>query len=472
MSACLHTPERAELQAVKFKPYRRMKRRIFRIVFLLLLVVLGGALVYIGQLAPIITGYAAKNLSSGVFVAGRTQESLEREDLNFSFIKFNKNRVDHEKGEVVSRFLFWKSKAVYNEGLGCTLVRDFDEGEVLAMDYPAVSLPEGDADTIPWPAGDLVADTVPSGIDMTRLTAALEQAFADTTGWKGTFGVTVVYKDQIVGERFRSDFSPASLFLSWSMAKSFTNAMVGLLVKEGRVEIHAPVPRPEWANDSRREITLNHLLHMNSGLEWNEDYGNLSDVTVMLHKAGDMGDFAAARELAVRPDSVWLYSSGTTNIVCDYIRSLFPGDEEYLAYPRKSLFNPLGMRSAVWEPDASGTLVGSSYLYATQRDYARFGLLYLHDGKWLGEQHLPEGWVEYTTTVANGSGGEYGAFFWLNRSGAYPGVPEDMFSCNGHDGQFIFIIPSKQLVIVRTGYSPNGSFDIKGMVRMIAEAVE
>jgi len=449
-----------------------MMKKVLRIALILILVALTGGMVYLSMLAPIITGYAAKNLSSGVFVSGRSQESLEQEDLNFSFIKFNRNKVDREKGEVVSRFLFWKSKAVYNEGLGCTLVRDFGQEEVLAMDYPAVSLPEVNPDTLAWPAGDLVADTVPPGIDMEKLQAVMDQAFADTTGWKGTFGLTVVYKDQIVAERFRSDFTRETPFLSWSMAKSFTNAITGLLVKEGRVDIYAPVPRPEWAGDARREITLSNLLRMNSGLEWNEDYGNLSDVTVMLHKEGDMGDFAASKKPAVRPDSVWVYSSGTTNIVCDYLRSLYSSDEEYLAYPRKALFNPLGMRSAIWEPDASGTLVGSSYLYATQRDYARFGLLYLHDGKWLGQQILPEGWVGYTTTPANGSDGQYGAFFWLNRSGYTPGVPEDMFSCNGHDGQFIFIVPSKQLVVVRNGYSPHGSFDIKGMMKMICEAIE
>ncbi len=397
---------------------------------------------------------------------------MEKEDLNFSFIKFNKNQVDREKGRVTSRFLFWKSRAVYNEGLGCTLVRDFPEEAVEALDYPVVELPLLNPDTIPWPAGDRLTDTVPPGINMEKLGKALDRAFADTAGWIGTFGVTVVYKDQIVAEKFREDFNTSSRFLSWSMAKSFTNALVGILVKEGKLDIHAPVPRPEWAGDSRKNITLNNLLHMNSGLEWNEDYGNLSDVTVMLHKAGDMGDFAAAKEAVAPPDSIWLYSSGTTNIVCDYLRTLFGNDEEYLAFPRKALFNKTGMRSALWEPDASGTLVGSSYLYATQRDYARFGLLYLHQGNWLGEQLFPEDWVTYSTTPARGSDGQYGAFFWLNRSGFTPGVPEDMFSCNGHDGQFIFTIPSKNLVIVRTGYSPDGSFDIKEMVRLISEAVE
>ena len=448
-----------------------MKKRVV-LVLLLVLIVLSGGLIYIGLLAPVITGYAAKNLSSAIFVAGRTQESMEREDLNFSFIKFNKNRVDLDKQEVISRFLFWKSKAQFNEGLGCTLVRDFPEEAVEALDYPEFDLPECNPDTIPWPAGDLLLDTIPGGIDLEKLEDALDQAFADTSGWKGTFGITVVYRDQIVAERFRSDFTPASRFLSWSMAKSFTNAIAGILVMDGKLDIHSPGLRPEWAGDTRNGITVNHLLHMNSGLEWNEDYGNLSDVTVMLHKAGDMGDFAAAKKQVAPPDYIWLYSSGTTNIVCDYLRTLFASDEEYLVLQRKALFSKTGMRSVIWEPDASGTLVGSSYLYATQRDYARFGLLYLHHGKWLGKQILPEGWVEYTTTPAKGSGGQYGAFFWLNRSGEYPDVPEDMFSCNGHDGQYIFVIPSKELVIVRTGYSPSGTFDIKTMVRLICETVE
>ena len=131
------------------------------------------------------------------------------------------------------------------------------------------------------------------------------------------------------------------------------------------------------------------------------------------------------------------------------------------------------MRSAVFEVDASGTFVGSSYLYATLRDYARFGLLYLNNGNWQGEQILPEDWVEYTTTAASGSDGIYGAFFWLNKAGTdYPDAPRDMYSCRGHDGQFIYIIPSKELVIVRTGFSKEGEFDQNGFVAAIVDAVE
>jgi CubicO group peptidase (beta-lactamase class C family) len=214
-------------------------------------------------------------------------------------------------------------------------------------------------------------------------------------------------------------------------------------------------------------------MRMNSGLEWNEDYGNNSDVNNMLHKVGDMAKFTYQKPMVEPIDSVWLYSSGTTNIVSHLIRKTFNDDAAYYAFPRKALFNKIGMRSAVFEVDASGTFVGSSYLYATMRDYARFGLLYLNNGNWLGEQLLPEGWVDYTTTAANGSDGQYGAFFWLNQANTeYPDVPADMYCCRGHDGQYIYIIPSKELVVVRTGFSKKGWFDLNGFLSSITNAVE
>jgi CubicO group peptidase (beta-lactamase class C family) len=451
-----------------------MKKRIFRsllwTVFILLLIVF----VYLNYIGQAVSGYSAKGLASGIFLSGRAQESIEKEDINFSLMKFTKNKVDFDNKEVISRFLLWKSKAVYNEGLGCTLVRDFPEEVVKKMDYPVIPIPECNPDTIPWPAGDLLTDAIPAGINTSKLQSAIDQAFADTGSYKGTFGVTVVYKDQIVAERYRKDFTSSTRFLSWSMAKSFTNALIGILVKEGKADINSPVPREEWTRDARKNITLNNLMHMNSGLTFNEEYSKLklTDVTTMLLKEGDMADYAASKKLEFPPDSVWVYSGGSTNIVCEYIRTLLGSESDYFAFPRKSLFNKIGMRSAIWEPDASGTFVGSSYIYATLRDYARFGLLYLHNGNWQGEQILPEDWVIYTTTPAHGSGGEYGAFFYLNQSGKYPGLPEDMFSCEGHDGQKIFIIPSRQLVVVRTGYSPLGTYNFPDFIKAISDAVE
>ena len=321
--------------------------------------------------------------------------------------------------------------------------------------------------------GDLIVYTIPPGIDLQQLTLAVDQAFADTIPYKGTFAVMVTYRGQPVAERYAEGFGPENRFLSWSMAKSFTNALTGILAKEGKLEIHAPADIEEWQQDERRNITIHHLMQMNSGLKWNEDYGNSSDVNNMLHKEGDMAKFAISKQLEYTPGSVFEYASGSTNIVSSLLRKAIGNDADYLAFPREKLFNRIGMRSAIFEVDASGTFVGSSYLYATLRDYTRFGLLYLNNGNWLGEQILPLDWVEYTTSAASGSQGTYGAFYWLNRSGSDdPDVPRDMFSCRGHDGQYICIIPSKELVIVRTGFSKKGEFDRNGFLAGILDAIK
>ncbi len=444
-----------------------------RIVITAIIVTIGASVYfYMNPLLPIITGYSAKNLSSGIFVANRTQESMEAADLNFSFIKYVRNKVDTEKKTVKSRFLWHTSKTSFVNGYGSVLVNDYSPGEIQSRPYPVVAVYPQNPDTIPWPMGNVVADTIPEGIDMEKLNIALEQAFADTIPYKGTFAVKVVYKGQPVAEKYIEGMSPDIRFLSWSMAKSFTNALLGTLVNDKLIDIYVPVDIPQWANDDRREITMNNLMQMNSGLEWNEDYGNSSDVNNMLHKVGDMAKFTYEKPLEQTPGTNWVYSSGSTNIVSYIIRKTIGNDAEYLAYPRTKLFNKIGMRSAIFEVDASGTFVGSSYLYATMSDYARFGLLYLNKGNWLGEQILPEGWVDYSTTVAKGSDGQYGAFFWLNTEGTdYPDVPRDMFCCRGHDGQYIYIIPSKDLVVVRTGFSKKGEFDLNGFLAGIVNTI-
>lgn len=447
--------------------------KIRRIISALVLVILLGGYFYLNPLLPIITGYSAKNLSSGVFVAGRTQESIEDIDLNFSFIKMNKNKIDWDNKEVKSSFLWHTSTSVYIDGLGCCLINDASKEDVKKFSCSPIEVNEYKTDTILWPKGDMMPDSFPTGINMDKIAKTMEQAFADTIPYKGTFAVMVVYKGQPVVERYREGFSSENKFLSWSMAKSFTNALTGILVKQGKLDINKPIGFDEWKNDNRKYISINNLMHMNSGLNWNEDYGNSSDVNNMLFKEGNMAQFTINKPYKYRADSAWVYSSGSTNIVSSIIRNTFTNDDDYHAFPRLALFNKIGMESAIWEVDASGTFVGSSYIYATMRDYARFGLLYLNDGYWMGEQILPKGWVDYTTSASNGSEGQYGAFFWLNKSGIdYPDVPRDMFCCRGHDGQYIYIIPSKDLVVVRTGFSKKGMFDYNKFLSDIVNAIE
>ena len=426
----------------------------------LLLALLGGCL-YLNTLMPIITGYAAKNLASAVFISGRNQQDVEQLDLNFSFIKYTRNKVDYASKTVTSRFLWASSTAAYREGYGVTLLRGRDKDAFLAQIYP---LPKVAAyeETLQWGDSAEIACLDP-----------LAKAFVDDKAYNGTpFAFVVLHKGKLVAERYGKGITPETKLLSWSMGKSFTSAIAGIMVGDSLVSLHAPLDIPQWQADERKNITLNNLLQMQSGLQWNEDYGNRSDVNLMLHREEDMGLFALNKPLEHAPGTHWYYSSGTTNIVMRYLRSQFDNDQAFLTYLRERLFGPLHIANPYFEQDMSGTPVGSSYLYMTARDFARFGQMYLDDGCANGQRILPEGWVEYTTTPASASEGRYGAFFWLNRCKVCPDVPEDMFSCNGHDGQQIYIIPSKDLVVVVLGYSPKRCIDFNALLKDIMEKTD
>ena len=420
------------------------KKTILRILLAVLLAAILGGCVYLNSLMPIITGYAAKNLASDVFVSGREPADVEALDLNFSFIKFTRNKVDFENHTVTSRFLWSRSQALYREGYGVTLLRGKNAlARLQAQKYP-------DVVNIPGPETLLPGDSA-----LTARLAPIAKALVDDQAYNGTpFAFIVVHQDGVVAERYREGITADTRLLSWSMGKSFTNALVGIMAGDGLVDIHAPMDIPEWQGDGRAAITLSDLMQMQSGLEWNENYGTRSDVNLMLHREEDMGLFALSKPLMAKPGTHWYYSSGSTNIIMRYLRGRFASEEEFLQYIHERLFDPLGIDNPCFEPDMSGTPVGSSYLYATARDFARLGHMYLHDGCVGEERLLPEHWVEYTTTPASDSKGGYGACFWLNRSKTYPSAPEDMYSCQGHDGQMIFIIPSKELVVVVLGYSP------------------
>ena len=418
-------------------------KKFRRIIGAVLLVAILGGGIYLDSLMPVITGYAAKNLASAVFVSGRNAEEVEALDLNFSLIRFASNTVDYENKTVTSRFLWCTSTAVYREGYGVTLLCGDDANKLREQVFPL--LPDT---TIvkPLPQGDSA---------VSARFAPIAKAFVDDHAYHGhPFAFVVLHKGGIVAEHYDQGIGPDTKLLSWSMAKSFVNALVGMMVKDSLIDIHAPLPIPEWQDDDRKTITLHDLMQMQSGLEWNEDYGARSDVNVMLHCEEDMGLYALQKPLEYKPGTHWYYSSGSTNIVVRYLRSLFSSDEAFLSYMRERLFAPLGIRNAIFEQDMSGTPVGSSYLYITAKNFARFGQMYLDDGCVDDERILPEGWVDYTCTPASNSENRYGAFFWLNRGGKYPDVPKDMYWCDGHDGQCIFIISSCQLVVVILGYSP------------------
>lgn len=232
----------------------------------------------------------------------------------------------------------------------------------------------------------------PPEINQKQLKVALDSVFRPQ---QHTRAVVVVYRGQIVAERYAPGFDSRMPLPGWSMTKSVTNALVGILVKEGKLSLLDKNLMPQWNHrgDRRRQITLDGMLRMSSGLRFNEDEGNpLGD----LFGQADAAVYAANQPLEAAPNTKWQYSSGTTNIISGIIRNAIGSDTDYLGFPRRALFDRLGMKSAVIEPDASGTLVCSSFMYATARDWARFGLLYLQDGVWEGQRILPEGWVQYS----------------------------------------------------------------------------
>jgi CubicO group peptidase (beta-lactamase class C family) len=439
------------------------KQVFYGILIFLLLIITGGA-VYMGSLLPIITGYSAEHMGSLVFVSGRVPAEVDSTDLNFSYIKYVKDKVDFTDSSVTSSFLWGRSKSINRDKFGVTLVRKTKESKIREVKFPSIPPPGYSKDTISWPLGDLIPDTL-TGINREELSSITKKLISENGYGGNAFAFMVLHKGIPVAEAYKPQFNKNTRFLSWSVAKSFVNGLVGVLVKEGALDINKPTGLDEWQNDDRRKITLNDLMRMQSGLEWNEDYGNRSDVTVMLHCTNNMAKFAYDKPLKYTIGTNFLYSSGTVNIISYLLRKHFNDDNAYYAFPYERFFYRIGITDAVLETDPSGTFVGSSYLYATARDYARFAMLYQQDGVFNGERLLPEGWVKYTREPGPASNGEYGSLFYLSDQEEVPSAPKGIYMCVGHDGQRIYIMPDQELIVVVLGYSRRGTMDYDRLLK-------
>ncbi len=316
-------------------------------------------------------------------------------------------------------------------------------------------LPAQPAD-VPWPTLRWPEADPGSDVDRVRVEASLgllpAERRSETTG--ETHAVVVVHRGVLVAERYGPEHGPDVPGCSWSMAKSITHALVGIAVRDGALDVDAPAAVPAWQGDGdpRRTITLEHMLRMCDGLDFVEVYVDegISHVIDMLFREGkdDVAGYAESRSLAHEPGKVWNYSSGTTNIITAVLdRSVGGGRDGMLEFMRRELFDRIGMGTAEPRFDAAGTFIGSSFVFATPRDFARFGLLYLRDGLWNGERVLPEGWVDHGRRLTAPSAGEYGAHWWLAMNGS------GIFNASGYNGQYIIIDPSRDLVVVRLGAS-------------------
>lgn len=430
-------------------------------------------------LIRVATGYSAKIVCSNVFVAGRDEDEVLVVDVQapgHPILKLVDVDVDRRARTVTAGLfgLLGNSVAVAREGLGCASVPDGNVEAASASAAPtAVAAPETDA---PWPDGERVEATPMPAVD-----AILDDPAMTGPGMRA---VVVVHDGRIVAERYGAGFSAATPLLGWSMTKTVTSAIVGTLVREGRLSLDQTGLLERWSIDGRDEISLADLMSMSSGLAFNEDYGDVTDVTRMLYLEPDMAEFAAAKPLERGIGEAFSYSSGTSVLIARIWQDAFDDEAEALAWPRQALFGPLGMRSAVMEADARGTLVGSSYVYATARDWARFGQFLLQEGVWKGQALLPDGYVDWMRDPVPTAPEDYGrGQVWLHgpTAGTPEGedpdagfaLPDDAFWMLGHDGQTVTVIPSRKLVVVRLGLTPSElRYKPQAMVAALAAAFE
>lgn len=317
-----------------------------------------------------------------------------------------------------------------------------------------------------WPTQQWETAQPDARVDAAELARRMDALLAPRgdDGLPDTRALLVVAGGRIVAERYADGYGPDSRFVSWSMAKSVTNALVGILVRDGRLALRGPAPVSEWPDgDPRRAITLEQLLWMTSGLDNGDGkpLGQSFFAAELMFGAGssDEAAFAARVPLVQPPGSYWAYSTGTSTLVAGIVgRRVGGGRDGMLRFMRGELFDPIGMSSAVPEFDAAGTFLGGSSLWASARDWARFGLLYLRDGVWDGRRILPEGWVDHARKPAPASNnGSYGAHFWLSlppADGQWPTLAEDehsAFMASGANGQVVMMVPTRDLVLVRLG---------------------
>ncbi|MDX8453872.1 serine hydrolase [Mesorhizobium sp. VK9D] len=410
------------------------------------------------ELIRVGSGYSAKIVCSNVFIAGRDANEVLAVDVQapgHPLLRLMKVSVDKERG-LVSAGLLWvlgKSVAVERDGVGCASVPDGDTGKARQTSLRAAASTPAQPDAL-WPDGERV-----DASQNPEVAKIVEDAAMAGTGMRA---IVVVKNGRVVAERYGEGFSAKTPLLGWSMTKTVNAAIVGTLVKDGKMAVDNKGLFARWKADGRGAISLADMMAMSSGLEFNEDYGDVADVTRMLYLEPDMAGFAEAKPLTGEVGKVFSYSSGTAVMLSRLWQDAVGDKAKALTLPRTALFEPLGMHSAVLETDEQGTFVGSSYLYATAHDWARFGQFLLQGGVWNGNQVLPAGFVDWMREPAPASKVYGKGQLWIEGpgdeespgAGVAAGLPKDTYWMEGHDGQTVAIVPSEQLVVVRLGLTP------------------
>jgi len=425
------------------------------------------------------TGYVAHNICSETFVSGFDPqtvfaETIERDGIRRlrPLLRYHLDRA--AKIVDASAAGLFASRAAFHEGFGCVMLLGSEQPYLLRSDVEALKAPKVPP-LLPEIAGPAVVEPADPG-----LKAALDHAFEEPEAppLRRTKAVVVVRDGRIIAERYAGGVTIDTPLLSFSLTKSVVNALIGIMTQQGYLSPSIPAPIPEWrtTSDPRHAIEVEHLLRMTTGLALDETNSGFDSSSQMLYLHNDMAGFAVKAPLIAPPGTRFAYSSPTTQLLARIIRDAVGGPEQTLAYAWHELFNPLGMRDVTLEFDGAGTLQASTYMLASARDWARFGLLYLNDGVLAGKRILHEDWVDFSAAATLDT--DYGAGFWTNRSENQNargrvrlGIPRDAFFASGDLGQRVVIIPSQQMVVVRLGDATDPTGDIKGLGRLVKEAI-
>ena len=449
------------------------------IIFLVILLIIGIFILLSFYVFPAISGYGSKNLCSAVFLQHRNPADVIREDLSKFPISLGTFTINENDSSATGSVLgIAKRKTIYRKGVGCTMVNDFSEAEIRKQEFIIPTPNKLNSESIPWPYGDKLVDTTSLNINRKLLQSTVDNMMKAST-LDGTSAHTratiIIYDGNIIAEEYADGFNKNTVMLGWSVSKSLTAAMIGILVKKEKISVDLPAPVASWKNTKKQKITIKNLLQQTSGLDFVENYARPANVVKMLFSKGDMAAYAESLPLKYEPGTVFNYSSGNSIILSGCIRKIV-GEKDYHAFPYKELFHKINAYSFLLEPDASGSFVGSSYSYATARDFARFGLLYYNNGTWNGEQILPKNWVKESVQPSSADKRkQYGYQLRLNgydekdtSKRCFPGLPNDLYFAHGYGGQDIYIIPSKKLVVVRLGlYQMKENHFLKDIIQSI-----
>ncbi|MEM9834896.1 MAG: serine hydrolase [Bacteroidota bacterium] len=447
-----------------------MKRKL--VYFGIPLLILFSIYLYALPLLETGTGYAAKMMCSCLYVHNTESslETMQAERLNFSVLSQISLQHDAEEKSVHTSFYgLAGQEAKFIPGRGCVMVADQNK-----------PLPAG-IEVAPPPLSQVASDlslqpdsTTMAGVDLNKLAEAIDFGMAPVPGG-GAHAIVVLRNGQLLTERYAEGITADARLLGWSMTKSITAGLLGMRVASGDIDLNKRPVFTEWQGtaeqpDPRETISLTNLLRMNSGLRWNEAYGSVSDATIMLHDQVSMANYVMKQPLAEPPATHWMYSSGTTNLLMEKVARSFVDKEALIRWIHDSLFYPIGANSFIIETDQRGLPVGSSYGWARARDWAKMGQLYLQNGRWGDRQIIPAAWIDYIRQPAEDSEGIYGGQIWLPGPDM-PSLPQDAFMFRGFQDQRVFMIPSKQLVIVRLGHNVDKATDFDGLVARVLAAV-